>query len=460
MTFDPELADRRFGYGLSPVVPPPVSITAMVAGLKGKDRAALDFPIPGHDAYAADAVVRHRFVRFARQNPDTEEGRKARQKYEVLVREIDEVGASWFQQTMARRIHGSAPFRERLVTFWADHFTARGKNQPLLNAGSAYVEDAIRPHVGGSFGAMLSAVYTHPLMLHYLDQAQSAGPGSRAAQRSEGGRGLNENLAREALELHTLGVGAAYGQQDVRELAKLLAGLSNGGDLRFAYNPRFAEPGSETVLGRTYAPESSLKPVRALLADLAVHPDTAAHLSRKLAVHFVSDDPSPELMETMTAAYLDTGGDLSATCAAMLDHPAAWQPGKSNIRPPEEFISAALRALAVPAKVLTALDLKATRRFFFSHLNRMGQPWQKPGGPDGWAEADGAWVTPQGLAGRMDWAFSVPQRLMKELPDPRDFVGTALGAQVPEQVAFAAAAAESRAEAIGLVLTSPAFMRR
>ncbi len=460
MPFDSERAEKRFGYGLSPQIAPAASVGAMLESVTGPDEGARDFPIPGYQELADLSLVQNRFTKYARENPDTPEAVAAQDKAQQMNGEVSERWAGWFGQSLLRRAHGRQSFRERLVAFWADHFTVSGSGALLRYGTSGFIEDAVRPHVGARFSDLLTACLTHPLMLNYLDQESSVGPNSIFAMRRAGKRGLNENLARETLELHTLGVGASYDQTDVRELAELFTGLSRGRDLRFKYNVNLAEPGAETVLGRTYGAERSMAPVLDVLHDLANHPGTARHIAWKLAVHFVADTPPPALVDDIREAFIASEGDLMAVYAAMLAHPEAWREESTNIRPPEEYISSAMRALAVPPGALAALDLRETRRIFFNALSRMGQPWQNAPGPDGWKEEDAAWVTPQGLAARLEWAFIAPARLLPSLPDPRVFVQQALGAEAPEKVMFAARAAESRADAVGLVLTSPAFMRR
>jgi len=345
------------------------------------------------------------------------------------------------------------------VLFWADHFTVVGKNNdndwaPYV---SSYVEDAIRPHVAGRFPDMLVAVTTHPMMLHYLDQDRSMGPESVAGQQR--GKGLNENLARELLELHTLGVGGPYSQDDVRELAELLTGLTlDGGAMVF--RPRWAEPGPETVLGRIYPERPALEPIEAALNDLALHVTTAEHIARKLAVHFVADEPDPDLVAALRGAYMDSGGDLAEVTETLLSHPAAWAPERRKVRQPVEFLAASLRALGVGGEWITGREPKETDELFLAPMAEMGQPWQQAGGPNGWPEEAEAWVTPQGVAARINWAMTRPERLVAELPDPRVFVETALGPNVSEAVATAAHAAERPDEGVGLVLASAEFQRR
>ncbi|NNK16280.1 MAG: DUF1800 family protein, partial [Sulfitobacter sp.] len=266
--------------------------------------------------------------------------------------------------------------------------------------------------------------------------------------------------AREVLELHTLGVEGPYDQRDVHELAKLLTGLAATRNHAFKFRQNMIEPGPKTVLGRTYGAEKGMRAIRKALNDVALHPSTARHIAHKLVVHFVSDTPPGEIVSAVEAAYLRTGGDLFACYGALLDHSDAWQPQRPNMRPPEEFVAAALRALAPTQTTLEGLKGKAARELFFQPLNLMGQPWMRPTGPDGFAEEDMAWITPQGISARLEWAMNAPARLLDTLPEPNTFVRTALGGEVPEAVAFAASAAEDRQVATGLILSSPAFQRR
>ncbi|MFK7837694.1 MAG: DUF1800 family protein [Sulfitobacter sp.] len=460
MSFDPHIAERRFGYGLSPDLAAPAGIDQMLQGLAGPDDAVETFPIPPFEHLQDALVLRRRFAGYARERGDTPEGKEAHEKSRKVVRQIRDERDQWFIHMLLRQTRAPNAFRERLVAFWADHLTAAGTQDLLRAGGPIYVDEAIRPHIAGNFADLLTAAITHPLMLHYLDQNLSAGPGSRAAKRRRRPLGLNENLARELLELHTLGVDGPYNQTDVRELAELLTGMSATRNYSFKFRNRMVEPGTETVLGKTYGPRAGMDPIRAVLRDLAVHPVTARHLATKLAVHFISDTPPAEVIAAIEQAYLRTDGDLMACYAALLEHPDAWSPEARNIRPPMEFMAACLRSLNLPAATLQALEKKDILQIFFDPLELMGQNWARPAGPDGLAEEDDAWITPQGISARMEWTMQVPARLMENLPDPRAFVRTALGENIPPAVAVAAAAAESRAVAIGLILSSPAFQRR
>ncbi|SEO56764.1 Uncharacterized conserved protein, DUF1800 family [Salinihabitans flavidus] len=435
----------------------------MVSRLAGEDEMGARFPIPEFSEFlprfAAFQEAR-KARKAARRDGDAAAVRDAQDALRSMVREVRRAQTDWARQTVLRRCETHDGFRERLVQFWGDHFTARGKAPLLREAQALYVEESIRPHVSGRFGEMLYAVVTSPLMLHYLDQNRSFGPNSAIAQRKPQA-GLNENLARELLELHTLGVDGSYGQNDVRALAELLTGLRFTAEQGFRFHPKLAEPGQATVLGKRYGgPEPALSDIRAVLDDLVRHPATARHIARKLAVHFVADQPDPALVAAMAARFSETEGDLIQVYEAMLSHPAAWRrDGPGNVKQPLAFVTSGLRALGVGQAHLRRMDRRGFHQRLIAPMEVMGQPWQEPEGPDGWAEADSHWITPQGMAARLQWAMAAPRLMLPRLPDPRDFVEHALGSEAPETVRRAAGASETRWEGVGLVLISPAFQR-
>lgn len=458
--FDPVIAAIRFGEGLSPRHAPPPDVAAMLAALTGPDRAAEAFPIaPFSQAYpsikdhrAASQAVRQAEGAAAQENAEAARDAVRAAGRDALARQL--------MMALGRSVHTGDGLRERLTRFWADHFTVRAVQGITRHLVAPYVEEAIRPRVTARFSDMLRAAVTHPMMLIYLDQVQSMGPNSKAARNND--RGLNENLAREMLELHTLGVGAAYDQRDVRELAELLTGLTYHPERGFLFRHAQAEPGPELVLGTSYGggDPATLDEVLAAVDDLAVHPDTARHIARKLAVHFVADDPDPGLVAALEARFAATGGDLLAVTEALLAHPASWDPAPRKVKPPFDFVASALRALEVPAEAFHTATLQQARGLAHRPMRLMGQSWQEPVGPDGWPEAAEAWVTPQGMAARITWAMEAPKQMLDRLPDPRDFVHQALGPEPPGDVVFAAHAAEQVSDGIGIVLASPAFNRR
>lgn len=458
MSFDATLAAIRFGTGLSPRHTPPGDVATIMAELSGPDMMAQRLPIA---PFASAQPSMPEFVRLRRisRKGGTE---AARADAEVQLEEWREASRLVRRQNALKTIGRSldAPFgmHERLTAFWADHFTVKGRNALAHHMITPFVEEAIRPHITGSFRDMLRAATTHPIMLLYLQQTESHGPTSpRGLQR---GRGLNENLARELMELHSLGVGGSYSQTDVREMAELLTGLTFTPANGFKFDPRMAEPGSENVLGITYGPKATLQTVLTAIDDLAMHPDTAQHIARKLAVHFVSDAPDTDLVRAMEQSFTQSDGDMLTVLGTMLDHPATWAPERVKVRPPIEFISASLRALGVDADRVAAISRRHYRQRIWAPLRVMGQPWETPVGPDGWPEAAQDWIIPQAMAGRISWALRMPKEFVDPLPDPRRFVRDALGDLAPQSVVFAAQSAENRSDGVGVVLASPAFQRR
>jgi uncharacterized protein (DUF1800 family) len=454
--FDPHRAETRFGCGLSPRIAPPDGVAQMLRRLAGPDHMARRFPVPEFDDLLPQLREERQIRRTMRRNKGSEIADEARDAYKRLKKSTRSQRASWTIAHLQRRIHSNDGFRERLEAFWADHFTATGKGGLMALLVSPYVQSALRPHMTGRFEDLLFHAVTHPMMVHYLDQNVSTGPNSRRAQQKPG-QGLNENLAREILELHTLGVGAPYDQGDVRQLAELLTGLTFNARKGRAFKANQAEPGSETVLGVTYGgAKPGLRDIQMVLRDLARHPATARHLARKLAVHFVADRPDPDLVTAIETAWMSSDGDLIEVYKALLSHPSAWKQEGGNFKQPFDFVTSSMRALDVSASNLTG---KTLNRLIMDPMRAMGHRWQRPDGPDGLAEEDARWVTPQGLAARLQWALVVPGLLRRDLPDPRKFVTTALGPNIPEAVRFAAHAAESRSDGVGLILASPAFQR-
>ncbi len=458
--FDPDLAEVRFGYGLSPTVRPPNTVEDILSGIPSPDKMAQRFPIEPFDAFRERMVAAQQQNKIRRKYRGTAQAQAARKKRNVINREARVASMRWMVQSLLRASHSEHAFRERLCAFWGDHFTARGKRGVIRRATGPYLEEAIRPNVAGHFSDMLLDAVMHPLMIHYLDQERSIGPLSERAIKRGKDVGLNENLAREVLELHTVGVGGPYTQDDVRQLAELFTGMTIQPNVGFKFRKDWVEPGAETVLNKTYGPRPGLDPIRTVLEDLAVHPATARHIARKLAVHFVSDNPDPALIDHVSTRFVETEGDLMQVYAALLEHPSAWDGVLKNAKPPSDFVASSFRALGVTEEMFDGLKEQDLRVGLLVPLAMMGQPWQAPSGPDGWAEEDDAWLTPQGLAWRIQWSMAVPHRVIKRLPDPRAFVETALGSFATEDVRFAARSAESRNEAIGLVLMAPAFQRR
>lgn len=455
---NPEILAIRLGSGLSPKYPLPQENADFTASVR---RAQKPSDIPGTQEFHAQNKQR----RLAQKK--SQQGDKAAAKeYKRINREMRHTLISIRKQRIARALDDPLGFGERLVQFWADHFTVSAGSVYGQSRTAAYVEEAIRPHIGGNFADMMIAAETHPAMTTYLTQSQSVGPNSplakRQRQQGKARRGLNENLAREMIELHSLGVGAAYTQKDVRQLAELLTGLtylpSDGG----IFQPAMAEPGAETVLGNSYGgqAQASLKDIHSVIRDLARHEATSRHIARKMAIHFVSDDPPASLVDKLAESFRDSEGDLSAVNAVLVEAPEVEQNFRQKVRQPFDFLIAALRALGIQGKHIGKLPPPKTMPFLIRPLAAMGQEWDGQTGPDGWSESGENWVTPLGIAARIDWSVQMPQRLRKNLPDPRKFLIKSLGQTASKELQWAVPKAEGRGEGIAIVLASSDFNRR
>jgi uncharacterized protein (DUF1800 family) len=339
-------------------------------------------------------------------------------------------------------------FVERLVWFWSNHFCV--STAKSISMAGAYEREAIRPHVLGRFVDMLIAVESHPAMLFYLDNAVSMGPNSVAGINRD--RGLDENLAREALELHTLGVRSGYSQADVTNFAKVLSGWTfiNPGVIRhggeFVFAERMHEPGAQIVFGKRYA-EDGMEQGLAVLADLARHPATARHIARKLAVHFVADEPPPPLVEKVARTFSDSDGDLKETAKALIMAEESWTPVRSKLKRPSEWHIGALRLTSSRGNVGRFMRGQAL----------LGEPVWRPPAPNGFADEQAAWI--DGLPRRADIASNFAARVADRL-QPVALIDEGLGPLASADTRGAIARGGSRAQALALLLMSPEFLRR
>lgn len=456
-----QISEVRFGLGFGPSIPEQGGPVDILARLVGTDSVLTSWPIPQFaDAKPSliEQTLLNRDLNQARSAGDTARAAELLEQQQAQNNLVQVQFWENFRSTLARNTLAQDGFRERLVQFWANHFTVRARVSRARHLVSPYIEEAIRPYLTGRFSDMLWAVTTHPMMLIYLDQISSVGPKSRVGRRT--GRGLNENLAREMLELHSIGVDGPYDQTDVRQLAELLTGLNYRIDTGFDFTENRVEPGSEVVLGVEYPATADLANILEVITDIARHPATARHICRKIAAHFIADDPPQDVIAAMEAQFIATQGDLLAVYEVMLGHPQSWEQPRQKVKPPFAFVTSSLRALGASDDGFKTASRSVLRTLAQRPLAAMGQDWQRPVGPDGFPDRAEAWITPQGMAGRINWAMLAPPEIFPALPDPRQFVELALGGDVPPEVAFAARAAETRSEGVGLVLASAAFQRR
>ena len=426
-------------------------------------------PAEASPAAIAEALRAFRPAAPADPQQRQEMRRDARQRL-VAIATAESHGA------LAARVTTDRPFVERLVAFWSNHLcVSTGAKILVAPLAGSYERDVIRPHVLGRFADMVMASATHPAMLVYLDNFQSIGPASRGARAgaARGGqqrRGLNENYARELLELHTLGVAGGYTQQDVQELAKILTGwtvsglgrrggapgrsgrnapASDTGPIGFHFQELLHEPGSKTVLGRKYSDGGADEGER-VIRDLCRHPAAATFVATKLVTHFVSDAPPPSAVARVARVFRDTDGDLRAVSAALVDVPEAWDGHARKFRSPQDWVIAMLRAF-------TAADVPDA---VMPILRQLRHPLWSPQAPKGFEDTTQAWADPDSLLNRAELARTVARRLRLQRIDPRELLDVVDVAAGDPLHAFASDTSIAADERAALILAGPQFQWR
>jgi len=477
MALDPKeaaLALHRFGFG-----PRPGGIAAIAADPRGALLAELERPdagLIGSAGLPSSAAANRAVFEYNAERAANDKRERLRREAASQVAMLGAEGEAAMEAKPDMPAQAAAPpeavplprqlFRneararfdaaitaeiglvERLVWFWSNHFCV---NADATVMAGAYEREAIRPHVLGRFKDMLLAAEGHPAMLLYLNNAQSIGPDSIAGVNRD--RGLNENLAREILELHTLGVRTVYSQSDVTSFAQVLTGWTilptqtnpdHGGE--FVFFRRAHEPGPQTVIGNAY-PDTGVEQGRAVLADLARHPATAKRVATKLARHFVADDPPAPLVDRLAQRFLDTDGDLKELAVTLLAAPEAWSSEQAKIKRPGEWIVAMLRSTGISGDIVRIIGGPAL----------LGEPLWRPPAPKGFADDNAAWL--DGLGQRLDIANTFAQRVGPGL-DPEAVAETALGPLASAETRRAMASAETKPQALTLLLMAPEFQRR
>jgi uncharacterized protein (DUF1800 family) len=476
-TVDAVLALHRFGMG-----PRPGSIAAIAGDPRGALLAELERPpespageaaLPSSaKAYravtdanarrAAKAKVAARVQKEAKQQmvsdasammENSEQADKAMAAKAAIEAVPDPGRPIYLEEARVRTdtaLSAQIGFIERLAWFWSNHFCISAN--AVQSMSGAYEREAIRPHVLGRFTDMLLAAEGHPAMLIYLDNLGSMGANSIAGINRT--RGLNENLAREILELHTLGVRSGYGQDDVIGFANVLTGWTllppgdnpeHGGE--FSFNPRLHEPGPQKVLGKSYDDET-VEQGRAVLRDLSTQAATATHVATKLARHFVADAPPPPLVERMAKVFRDTGGDLKQVARTMISSDESWAQPAGKLKRPGEWVVGMVRAAGI-----TKVDPVR----FTGGQALLGEPLWRPSAPKGFPDDEASWIGGMGL--RLDVANNFAEREAVRT-DPQDIIETVYGGSVSSDVMQAVGRAESRQQALALLFMSAEFQRR
>jgi uncharacterized protein (DUF1800 family) len=457
-------ARNRFGLGARP------GERARLQDARGWLKAQLEGepplvapPAKGTALAIRDAIAVFRQVgqanRIQRRSPQQTEPQQLRQQRQVARRALVEIVAAEATAALETRVQSERPFVERLVAFWSNHLCISTAAKVLVAplAGS-YERDVIRPHVLGRFEDMVLASAKHPAMLIYLDNFQSIGPNSRGAMRRRGragGRGLNENYARELLELHTLGVNGGYTQNDVEELAKILtgwtvSGLQNGGPtVGFSFQDVLHEPGARTVVGMRYG-ESGIAQGEHVIRDLCRNPATSRFIAGKLITHFVADAPHVAAVDRIAKIFQTTGGDLRAVSGALVDLADAWNEDARKFRTPQDWLVAALRAL----------DVHEVGPMTVPVLRQLRHPLWAPQAPKGFGDSMQEWADPDSLLNRAELARTLARRLRDRQSEPRtllDVVDVAASNPLRTLLADTSITATDR---LALGLAGPAFQWR
>jgi uncharacterized protein (DUF1800 family) len=457
------IAMNRFGLGArageSPPSDPKRWLMSQLGGAAYQPMPQALATQPSSLSLAADFADRQRAIRDAHGD----DKQAVRKSYNEKLRDTYRAAVD---ARFLSALQTPTPFVERLVYFWSNHFAVSVEKPAVAMLAGSFEAEAIRPHVLGRFEDMLVAAERHPAMQIFLDQARSVGPDSPAAERvaerhPDKKPGLNENLAREIMELHTLGARSGYGQSDVTEFARALTGWSIGAmgaqpardqpvaPGQFVFRPQLHEPGTRTIMGRQYDQPGEQQPL-AVLHDLAASPATAQHIADKLARHFVADSPPPALVERLASVFSATNGDLPSVYAVLVDSPQAWSPVDAKFKTPWDWMVSSQRGLG--------RDDTANLQIA-PLLTQLGQPVWRPGSPAGYDDIAASWAAPDALVRRVELAQRFAARIGDTL-DARTLGNQLLAGSLSEATATELSRAESAPTALALLLVSPDFQRR
>ncbi|MDO9126609.1 MAG: DUF1800 domain-containing protein [Parvibaculum sp.] len=448
-------ASVRFGLGTNAA-----DREAMGADPRGwlADQIETSIPVPSSavpPSAGQEAETYYRLREYERSVSDGPDAENARLSSQQSLLRLRDILSEATLDTLSTAVETQHPFRERLIRFWSNHFSVQPKNWLAKIALPYFAGTAISPFVAAPFEEMLLSVCRHPAMQIYLDSGRSTGPNSKVGLKR--GLGLNENLAREILELHTLGVGGGYSQEDVIELAAALTGWTSGKPKdeetawRFIFQPARHEPGGATLLSKTY-PDKGEATAEHILRDLARHPSTAHHIATKLARHFIDDDPPDSAVDKLERRWLETQGDLGEVSRTLVTLDEARASLFSKLKQPGDLVVSSLRALDME---MTPQLAKLAAR----HQAAMGQPLLRPPGPQGWYDTVHDWSDPGSLSRRVDWGVALAAQT-SDSTNARAAMERNFGSLVDRDNRLAIERASTRQEAAAILIASPLFQRR
>ena len=355
--------------------------------------------------------------------------------------------------SLEQSVQTTIPFAMRLLDFFSNHFSVSVSTQSMTLLAPTLEREAIAPNLFGNFTDLLIAVEQHPAMLVYLNNENSVGPNSKAGKRA---RGLNENLAREILELHTLGVDGGYTLDDIRQLAMAISGWSitdegDAGRSGFKFRDNYHQPGARIILGKSYGDNGEAQG-RSVLHDLARHRKTAEFISYKLVQHLITDQPPKQLVSAMVDTWVKTEGNIKAVVTTMIKHPQSWDRQSNKFKTPREFVVSAYRAVNHPEAVDQGL-----LNILMRGLNFMGHKPFASGSPAGYSQLNIAWSGSDALMKRIDWVSLLSQKTNET---PKSVAARIFDSQLSPLTVKLLAGAESRAQGLAMLLLSPEFQRR
>ncbi len=476
------IAMHRFGYGIDKESLTSLNNASLSDAQRWLTKQLTTYSIEGNDwssqqalimvpkqrqqrkeAAKADAEAESKQPKNPQMNPSMSPRQNERKREGMAEKISVQRSARKLAEAIARQaVTTHQPLQARLLDFFANHFSVTRNNIFMAALSPTLDKEAIAPNLTGTFAEMLVAVTKHPAMLYYLNNERSIGPnsrlGQRRKQRDNAQNGLNENLAREILELHTLGVDAGYKQGDVIELARALTGWSVGNLRRgesagFKFRLMAHEPGQRKIMGKTYSAQQQGKKLQAqsILEDLAVHSNTAKHVSYKLARHFINDTPSEALVSAMQQNWLASKGNIKSVVTTMIMHPDSWNVTDEKLKTPREFVISTCRTC----------NFMLRRPDIFQSLELMGQAMYNAGSPAGYPDTAQEWSGPSALMARIEWAqHYAKQYHAKATTSPFEFAKSIFGEELSGVTAMHLRGAESISQAWALLLMSPEFQRR
>jgi uncharacterized protein (DUF1800 family) len=458
--FNPYSAYTRFGNGASPNLAKLSEVNGQTWLLSQLVQYEIESPkLNSEQALKNIFLYRAERIRLEKLNAtgptdiDSMARDKADQKLKDMRKAMFGSTLALTEQIILQSIQTDQPLQARLLDFFSNHFSVSASNLNMRVIAPTLEVEAIAPHLHGYFSDMLVSVTQHPAMIYYLNNENSIGPNSKIGLRQKQ-RGLNENLGREILELHTLGVNAGYLQKDVEALSKGLTGWSIGGKNKnqtvgFMFKPNAHEPAEKTLLGIKYPEANSKSPQQAIdmLRNLAQHEKTASHLSYKLAKHFIADQPPKKLVQAMTASWIRSKGHIPSVMKVLIEHPESWSTCAQKFKTPREYL----------VSVCRACQLNRTKPGLIKTLEILGQTPYSSGSPSGFSDSANDWASASSILNRIEWAEHIAEQVKGS---PTEVAKIALGHLLHADTEKKIAQAESKRQGLAMLFMSPEFLRR